>query len=129
MAISMPRPTHVRAAGAGWANSSKLAVIYNGTTASTQLDTASLPLPAPLYQLRLLPDVPYAVRVAARNAKGTSAWGEAAVWRAPRAGACANEPDLTVRTAAARTQSTRLSPVLDPAPCVRVPVSRPVQSC
>ena len=79
-----------------WANGSTLQPVYNGTTASTQLDTQSLPLPAPLYQLRPLPDVPYTVHVAARNALGSSGWGDAADWRAPPAGYCANRFDLPI---------------------------------
>ena len=47
-------------------------------------------------QLRPLPDVPYTVRVAARNTLGSSGWGDAAIWRVPAAGYCANRNDLPI---------------------------------
>ena len=70
-------------------------MVSNGGHAA-QLDTRTLPLPPPLYQLRILPAVPYVVRVAARNSVGESGWGAAATWRGPPAGSCANEGDLTI---------------------------------
>jgi hypothetical protein len=83
---------------AGWV------VVYNGS--QPQLDTRDLPLPDPLYGLRLLPAVPYPLRVRALSRLGPSPWGPTSnLTLLPQRGGCGMSDEAAFRDAPAATKA------------------------
>mmetsp|Transcript_23332 Transcript_23332/g.71473 ORF Transcript_23332/g.71473 Transcript_23332/m.71473 type:complete len:324 (+) Transcript_23332:1181-2152(+) len=113
-----------------WIQKMGWAIIYNGS--QPNLDLRELPLPAPLHPLRLLPAVPYPLRVRALSALGPSLWGPTTNLTLPKRGGC-NGTDIKLfrdvpASAKAGIQSALISCIAstDRRACARLRIERKV---
>jgi hypothetical protein len=86
-----------------WAPSFGWVTISNGS--QPELDTRDLPLSEPLYKLRLLPAVPYPLRVRALSRLGPSLWGPTFNLTLPQRGGCGMSDELAFRDTPAATKA------------------------